>query len=390
MKELNALTRTFSESVIRMMTRICNQAGGINLAQGFPDWDTPEEIKEAAVRALRQGYNQYAITWGSPSLRRAIARKVQDYNRYPVDPETEITVCCGSTECMLSTMKAIINPGDEVVVFEPFYENYGPDALLSGATPRYVTLQPPDWRFDPQKLAAAFNQNTKAVILNSPNNPSGKVFSRAELEQIAELCRRWDAFCICDDIYEHILYDGAEHIAMASLEGMKERTITINSVSKTYSATGWRVGWAIAAPEVTDAIRKVHDFVTVGAAAPLQEAAAFALGLPGDYYRELQARYLEGRDYLYGVLEELGFNPSLPRGAYYIITEPVEIMERLGADDDFTLARRLIEVAGVATVPGSSFYADPAKGRRQVRFCFCKKPETLKRAAQGLRRLGRV
>jgi len=389
-KELNALTRTFSESVIRMMTRICNQAGGINLAQGFPDWDTPEEIKEAAVRALRQGYNQYAITWGSPSLRQAIARKVEDYNRYPVDPETEVTVCCGSTECMLSTMKAIINPGDEVVVFEPFYENYGPDALLSGATPRYVTLQPPDWRFDPEKLAAAFNQKTKAVILNSPNNPSGKVFSRGELEQIAELCRRWDAFCICDDIYEHILYDGAEHIAMASLEGMKERTITINSVSKTYSATGWRVGWAIAAPEVTDAIRKVHDFVTVGAAAPLQEAAAFALGLPDDYYRELQARYLEGRDYLYGVLEELGFNPSLPRGAYYIITEPVEIMERLGADDDFSLARRLIEVAGVATVPGSSFYADPAKGRRQVRFCFCKKPETLEQAAQGLRRLQKL
>ncbi len=387
MKPLNSLTELFTESVIRMMTRICNQAGGINLSQGFPDWDAPEPIKEAAVKALRDGFNQYAITFGQESLRRAIARKTEDYNGYPVDRDREITVVCGATEGMIATLKSIINPGDEVVIFEPFYENYGPDTLLSGAKPRYVTLHPPRWEFDPGELAAAFNERTKALIMNSPNNPTGKVFSRRELEQIAELCIRWDCYCVCDDIYEHILYDGARHIAMASLPGMRERTITINSVSKTYSATGWRVGWVIAPEPVTAAIRKVHDFLTVGAAAPLQEAAAVALELPDSYYRELQQRYQQARDFLYPVLERLGFHPVLPRGAYYIITEPVEIMQRLGAGDDFELAKRLIEVTGVATVPGSSFFSRPELGRRQVRFCFCKKMETLQGAAAGLEKL---
>ncbi len=390
MKELNRLTYQFTESVIRMMTRVCNQHGGINLAQGFPDWDAPAELVEAAVRALREGWNQYAVTFGQPRLRQAIAAKTEAYNHFPVDPDTEVTVVCGATEGMIATLKALINPGDEVVIFEPFYENYGPDTLLSGATPRYVTLYPPDWRFDPDELAAAFNPRTKAVVMNTPNNPTGKVFTRAELEVIAELCQRWDCYCVSDDIYEHILYDGAEHVSMASLPGMKERSIIINSVSKTYSATGWRVGWVIAPAEVTAAIRKVHDFLTVGAPCPLQEATVAALELPQSYYHQLQARYQRCRDLLYAVLEEQGFNPNLPRGAYYIITEPKELMAQLGCEDDFAFAYRLIELTGVATVPGSSFYAQPERGRFQARFCFCKRDETLQRAAEGLRRLNRA
>ncbi len=390
MKELNRLTYRFTESVIRMMTRVCNQHGGINLAQGFPDWDAPVELVEAAVRALRDGWNQYAVTFGQPRLRRAIAAKTESYNGFSVDPDTEVTVVCGATEGMIATLKALINPGDEVVIFEPFYENYGPDTLLSGATPRYVTLHPPDWRFDPDELAAAFTPRTKAVVMNTPNNPTGKVFTRAELEEIAALCQRWDCYCVSDDIYEHILYDGAEHVSMASLPGMKERSIIINSVSKTYSATGWRVGWVIAPAEVTAAIRKVHDFLTVGAPCPLQEATVAALELPQSYYHRLQARYQRCRDLLYAVLEEQGFNPNLPRGAYYIITQPKELMARLGCEDDFAFAYRLIELTGVATVPGSSFYAQPERGRHQVRFCFCKQDETLQRAAEGLRRLAGI
>ncbi len=387
MKALNRLTDQFAESVIRGMTRVCVAAGGINLAQGFPDWDAPEEIKDAACRAIRAGHNQYAITWGQPSLRAAIAERTEAYNRFTVDPESEITVTCGATEGMIATLKAIINPGDEVVIFEPFYENYGPDTLLSGATPRYVTLNPPDWRFDRDQLAAAFNERTKAVVMNTPNNPTGKVFSVEELEFIAGLCQQWNAFCVSDDIYEYILYDGAEHVSMASLPGMKELAITINSVSKTFSATGWRVGWVIANPEVTGAVRKVHDFLTVGAACPLQEAAAEALRLPEAYFRDLAQRYQKARDLLYGVLDELDFAPNRPAGAYYIMAEPAGLMQRLGVADDFALAHKLIELTGVATVPGSSFYSRPEKGAGQIRFCFCKKTETLEAAAEGLRRL---
>lgn len=387
MKPLNHLTNQFVESVIRGMTRVCVAAGGINLSQGFPDWDTPEEVKEAACRAVRAGHNQYAITWGQPSLRAAIAERTEAYNRFAVDPETEITVTCGATEAMIATLKAIINPGDEVVIFEPFYENYGPDTLLSGATPRYVTLHAPDWRFDEDELAAAFNEKTKAIVMNTPNNPTGKVFDRAELEFIAGLCQKWDAFCVSDDIYEYILYDGARHVSMASLPGMKELAITINSVSKTFSATGWRVGWVIANPEVTGAVRKVHDFLTVGAACPLQEASAEALRLPDSYFQDLAQRYQNARDFFYGVLEELGFNPNQPAGAYYIMAEPAELMERLKVADDFALAHKLIELTGVATVPGSSFYSRPESGAGQIRFCFCKKTETLEAAAAGLRRL---
>lgn len=390
MKPLNPLTYEFTESVIRMMSRLCMEAGGINLAQGFPDWDTPEEIKAAAQKAVQDGFNQYAITFGQPGLRQAIAKRAGEYNRIPLDPETDITVTCGSTEAMISSLKSIISAGEEVIIFEPFYENYGPDTLLSGATPRYVTLRWPDWSYDSGQLAQAFGPKTKAVILNTPHNPTGKVFNQAEMEEIAALCVKWDSYCITDEIYDHILYDGSEHISMASLPGMAERTMTINSVSKTYSATGWRVGWVIAPPEVTAAVRKVHDFLTVGAPAPLQEATAAALGLPESYYDDLRRRYDQGRRYLFDVLKDLGFNPVLPKGAYYIITEPEEIMKRLGAEDDFDLAKKLIATTGVATVPGGSFYSDPETGRRQVRFCFCKKPETLERAADGLKRLRNI
>lgn len=387
MKALNQLTGRFTESVIRMMTRICNQYNGINLAQGFPDWDVPEAIKEAAIKAIRDGINQYAVTWGAPGLRQAIAAKVQAYNHIPCDPDAQVTVTCGATEAMIATLKALINPGDEVVIFAPFYENYGPDSLLSGATPRYVTLRAPEWSFDPAELRAAFGPRTKAVILNTPHNPSGKVFSLAELELIAELCQEFRCYCVSDEIYEHILYDGARHVSPASLPGMEGLGITINSVSKTYSATGWRVGWVITPPEVTGAVRKVHDFLTVGAPAPLQEAAAMALTLGDDYYAGLAAAYQHARDLLLASLDQAGLKPYQPAGAYYIMTEVEHLLKRLGCADDMELAVRLIELTGVASVPGSSFYADPALGRNQLRFCFCKRDETLARAAEGLAKL---
>ncbi|MFZ5584725.1 MAG: pyridoxal phosphate-dependent aminotransferase [Thermodesulfobacteriota bacterium] len=388
MKPLNHLTERFGESVIRMMSRICNQYGGINLAQGFPDWDTPEPVKEAAIKAIKDGVNQYAVTWGAAGLRANIAARARSYNRLACDPDANVTVTCGATEAMIATLKAIINPGDEVVIFEPFYENFGPDTLLSGATPRYVTLRPPHWTYDPDELRAAFNANTKAIIINTPNNPTGRVFSLEELALIVELCQRWDAYCISDEIYEHILYDGAAHVSPASLPGMEGRGVTINSLSKTYSATGWRVGWVIAPEPVTLAVRKVHDFLTVGAAAPLQEAAAAALALPADYYAGLAGRYAGARRLLHDALEKAGFNPYLPKGAYYIMTEVAHLRRRLGCADDMALAVRLIELTGVATVPGGSFYRDPALGIDQLRFCFCKKEETLARAVEGLRKLG--
>src|SRR5213592_1219672 len=286
----------FTESVIREMTRLCQQHGGVNLAQGFPDFPAPESVKEAAARAVREDVNQYAITWGAKKLRDALAAKTRRFSGLSYDPETEMTVCCGSTECMAATLLALVNPGEEVVVFEPFYENYGPDAILSGAVPRFVKLRPPAWSFDPDELARAFSARTRAVIVNTPNNPTGKVFTRAELETIADLCRRHDALAVTDEIYEHILYDGAVHVPLATLPGMAARTITINGMSKTYSVTGWRVGWAIAPPTLTDAIRKVHDFLTVGAAAPLQEAGALALGLPPEYYEGLARAYEKRRE----------------------------------------------------------------------------------------------
>jgi aspartate/methionine/tyrosine aminotransferase len=376
----------FTESVIREMTRLALQHGAVNLAQGFPDFPAPEAIKQAAQQAIARDVNQYAITWGARPLREAIAEKFQRTQGLAVDPEREITVCCGSTEAMIAALLAVVDPGDEVVIFEPFYENYGPDAILCGAVPRYVKLRPPEWDFDPEELERAFGPRTRAIILNTPNNPTGKVFTRPELECIRDLCVRWDVYAITDEIYEHILYDGAEHISIATLAGMRERTITINGLSKTYSVTGWRIGWAIAAAELTAAIRKVHDFLTVGAAAPLQEAGAVALRLPDEYYRRLAADYGARRDRLLAHLERAGFRCYRPAGAYYIMTDISAFLPRCGADD-VAFARYLVEQIGVAVVPGSSFYCHPADGTRQVRFCFCKRDETLDAAGARLLRL---
>lgn len=378
--QVSERSRRFTESVIREMTRLCQQHGGVNLAQGFPDFPAPEAIKQEAARAVMADVNQYAITWGARRLRDALARKHARFTGLQYDPEREIVVCCGSTECMAATLLALVNPGDEVVVFEPFYENYGPDAILSGATPRFVTLREPDWSFDPAELAAAFNARTRAVVVNTPNNPTGKVFTRAELEQIAALCRKWDVVAITDEIYEHIVYDGAEHVALAALEGMRERTVTISGVSKTYSVTGWRIGWCLAPPELTNAIRKVHDFLTVGAPAPLQEAAAVALELPEAYYTQLAEGYRQRREYLVPALEAAGFRTFPPRGAYYVMTD----ISGFGFDDDITFARWLVSEVGVAAVPGSSFYADPASGRHRLRFQFARRRETLEAAVERL------
>jgi len=384
--QLSAKASQFTESVIREMTRLALQYKAVNLSQGFPDFPAPAEIKRAAQDAIAADINQYAITWGAKSLRNAIAEKFASTGGFAIDPEREITVCCGSTEAMMSAMMAIINPGDEVVVFEPFYENYGPDAILSGASPRFVKLHPPNWNFDPDELAAAFTPSTKAIILNTPNNPTGKVFTRAELEMIRDLCVRSNAYVITDEIYEHMLYDGAKHISMATLEGMRDRTITINALSKTYSVTGWRVGWAIASPEVSSAIRKVHDFLTVGAAAPLQEAGAVALKSPPSYYENLAKEYLARRDRLLGILTAAGFRCFKPHGAYYIMTD----ISAFGFPDDVAFAKYLVKDVGVASVPGSSFYRNPADGRTHVRFTFCKTEKTFQAAAERLAKLKRA
>ena len=370
----------FTESVIREMTRLSDEHGAVNLSQGFPDFAAPEAVKPAARDAIAADINQYAVTWGARPLREAVAREFTRRYGVAVDPDTQVTVCCGSTEAMMSTMLATLDPGDEVVVFEPFYENYGPDAILSGAVPRYVTLHEPDWTVDPDALAAAFNDRTRAIIINTPNNPTGKVFTRAELTTIAELCRRWDVLAITDEIYEHIIYDGCRHVPMAAIDGMADRTVTLNSLSKTYSVTGWRVGWAIAPPGLTGAIRKVHDFLTVGAAAPLQEAGAVALSFPEPYYAELAAGYQRRRDMLLALLEPRGFVCFTPRGAYYVMTD----IGGFGFADDVEFSRYLVQEVGVAVVPGSSFYHDPALGRTKVRFTFCKRDETLQEAGRRL------
>ena len=388
----------FTESVIREMTRLAMKHNAVNLSQGFPDFAAPAEVKEAARQAVADDINQYAITWGAKPLRDAIVEKFARTQGVTVDPEREITVCCGSTEAMMSVMMAVINPGDEMVVFEPFYENYGPDAILSGATPRFVRMQPPsgengEWTFDRDELASAFGPQTKAIILNTPNNPTGKVFTREELEFIRDLCLRWNSYCITDEIYEHILYDGTQHISMARIEGMRERTIVINGMSKTYSVTGWRVGWAIAPPEPTQAIRKVHDFLTVGAAAPLQQAGAIALQSPQAYYDGLASTYLKKRERLLKILTDSGFVVFKPRGAYYIMTDisrfrfPETDPRFAASTRDVAFAKYLVQEIGVACVPGSSFYNNPCDGASQVRFTFCKKDETLAAAEQRLAKL---
>jgi aminotransferase len=368
------------------MTRKALEHDAMNLAQGFPDFPAPAEIKRAAIEAIEADVNQYAITWGARSLRHALAAKL-DREGLPIDPELEVTVTCGATEAMMSTMLALINPGDEVVIFEPFYENYGPDAILSGATPRFVSLQPPTWALDQAGLEAAFSDRTKVVILNTPNNPTGKVFSEDELASIGALCIKHNAVAVTDEIYEHMVYSRPErrlaHRSMITMPGMRDRTVVVNGMSKTYSVTGWRVGWTIAAADITAAIRKVHDFLTVGAAAPLQEAGAMALALPSDYYETLCSSYRERRDLLCEALDHAGFGVFVPDGAYYVMTD----ISGFGFADDLAFSNYLVEEIGVAVVPGSSFYSDSSRGAQQVRFAFCKRKETLREASLRLQRL---
>jgi aminotransferase len=377
----------FTESVIREMTRVSAQYGGVNLAQGFPNFPPPRVLVEAAHRALDGDFHQYAITWGARNLREAIAQKFERFYGQRVDPERQVTVCCGSTEAMLSTLLAVLDPGDEIVIFEPFYENYGPGAIISGAKPVFVPLEPPDFSFDPDRLARAFTPRTKAIVFNSPNNPTGKVFSRRELEIIAELCQRHNVIAITDEIYEHMVYDGLQHIPIATLPGMADRTITISGVSKSYSVTGWRIGYTISSPEMAVGIRRAHDFVTVGAPAPLQEAAVTALNLPDSYYVALREAYQARRDLLRGLLDKAGFRTFDIQGAYYILTECAHFLERYGLSDDTAFAMFLIKEVGVATVPGSSFYAHPELGRTKIRFCFPKTDDVLLEAGQRLQRL---
>jgi aminotransferase len=377
---------SFTESVIRDMTRLANLHGAINLGQGFPDFAAPAALKGAAARAIAEDHNQYPITWGVPAFREAIAAKyARDYGM-SVDPETELCVTCGSTEAMIATMLGVLDPGDEVVVFEPFYENYGPDAILSDAVPRLVTLRPPDWTLDGAELRAAFSDRTRAVVVNTPNNPTGKMFSRGELEAIAALCVRYDAIAITDEIYEHIVYDGVEHVPMATIPGMEDRTVTISALSKTYSVTGWRVGWAVAPAPLMAGIRPVHDFLTVAAAAPLQVAGITALELPASYYEEMVAGYAARRETIMRILADAGFEARPPSGAYYVMAD----CSHLGLGDDVATARHLVEHVGVATVPGSSFFSDPADGAHLLRFAFCKELATLEAAGERLTSLGRT
>ena len=381
--QISEKAERFTESVIREMNRLAVEAGAVSLAQGFPDFPAPEELKEAACRAIGEDVNQYAITWGAAELRRAVATKTGRFHPgWEVDPQTQVTVTCGATEAMVAALLAVLNPGDEVVIFEPFYENYGPDAILAGAVPRYVTLHAPDWSIDPDELRAAFNSKTRAIIVNSPHNPTGKVYARAELELIAGLCIEHDVLAITDDIYQHIVFEG-EHIPLATLPDMADRTIAIDSMSKTYSVTGWRVGWTIASPALTIGIRRVHDFLTVGAAAPLQQAAVVALSFPDGYYAHLVADYRARRALIMPALEAAGLRISIPAGAYYVMTDTRD----LTTDDDVTFARRLIRDPGIAAVPGSSFFSRPELGRHNLRFAFPKRHSTLLAAAERLARI---
>lgn len=372
-------TGTFTESVIREMTRVARTHGAINLAQGMPDFAMPEPMKEAAVAAIRGDINQYAITWGSPPLRLAIAEKYRRMYGLEVDPEREVTVACGSTEAMAATFLALLDPGDEVIIPEPFYENYGPDAILAGARPVFVPLEPPSWGLDPDRLNRAFSRRTRALILNTPHNPTGRVFTRDEITRVAELCIEHDVTVFTDDPYEYIIYAGQHH-PIATWPGMRERTVTISSLSKTFSCTGWRIGYAIAPHETTNAIRKVHDFLTVGAPAPLQAAAAVGFAFDAEYFNHLARDYRVRRDVLAHALAEAGFRFSVPEGAYYIVADFSDLSDL----PDVEFATWLAREVGVATVPGSSFYHERELGRKYVRFAFCKRLETLEAAAERL------
>ena len=379
----SARVAEFKESVIREMTRLAVKNGAVNLAQGFPDFAAPAEVKTAAQNAIADDVNQYSITWGAKPFRDAIRDYYQHFYGLEIDPERELTVCCGATEGMIATLLALLNPGDEVVLFEPFYENYWPDSQLSGAVCRFVTLRPPDWTFDPDELRSAFTKRTRALILNSPNNPTGRVFSPGELTMLANLCEEHDCLLITDEIYEHIIFDGERHIPPITLRGMRDRCVLVNSLSKTYSVTGWRVGWVIAAPDLTASIRKVHDFLTVGAAAPLQKAGVTALNLPDRYYTDLARNYQTKRNLLVGILENAGLHCYVPKGAYYIMCD----ISSFEFKHDVAFCQYLVEDIGIAAVPGSSFFSDPVDGSHLIRFCFAKKPETLEAAAQRLQKL---
>jgi aminotransferase len=379
-RHASARASSFTESVIREMTRLANEHGAINLGQGFPDFPAPEEVKEAARRAIAEDHNQYPITWGVPAFRESIAATYARDHGLDVDPETEIAVTCGATEAMAASFLGLLDPGDEVVVFEPFYESYGPDAIMAGASLRYVTLRPPHWSFDPEELSAAFGPRTRAIVIGTPHNPTGKVFSGEELTLIAELCVEHDAIAITDEIYDHITYDGARHIPIATMPGMRERTVTINALSKTYAVTGWRVGWAMAPPPLMAGIRATHDFLTVAAATPLQIAGVTALGLPTSYYEGMRFEYAQRRDVMMRVLAEAGFSAEAPRGAYYVMAD----VSSLGLADDVATARYLVEEVGVAGVPGSSFYSRPELGSHLLRFAFPKRLETLEEAGRRL------
>lgn len=384
--------RNFTESVIREQTRMAHAHGAVNLAQGFPDFPCDEVIKDLARAAIDRDHNQYSMTWGMPGLRQAIAAKARSYNGITADPDRNVTVTCGATEAMASAFMSLVDPGREVILFQPFYENYNPDAFLAGAKPVYVTLREPDWSFDPKELARAFNNKTAALVLCTPHNPTGKVFTRAELEVVAALCQKWGVMVFSDEIYEHILYDGAVHVSPASVPGLEDLTVTINSASKTYGITGWRVGWAIAPERMTNSLRQVHDFMTVCAATPLQEAVRGALALPDSFYRGLAGHYRKRRDYLVGGLEALGFHCHVPKGAYYVMADVGDLLKaNPGFKDEAGLARHLVQEVKVAAVPGGSFYKTLATVSRtrirvqpKLRFCFCKKEETLALALERL------
>jgi aminotransferase len=377
---------SFTESVIREQTRLAMLHGAINLSQGFPDFSAPTELKEAARQAIAHDINQYPITWGAEAFRDAIARKYAGlYGMTWVQPERHVTVTCGSTEAMIASMLGVLDPGDEVVIFEPFYENYGPDTIISGAVPRTVTLHPPEWTFDETDLRDAFNERTRGVVINTPNNPTGKVFSRPELEVISELCQRWDAIVFTDEIYEHITYDGCAHVPPGSVPGLEDRTVTISALSKTYAVTGWRVGWVVAPEILTGAIRGMHDFLTVAAPAPLQEAGATALAMPPEFYERTAEEYRERRDLTMKILDDAGFQATAPQGAYYVMAD----CSHLWLGDDVAVAKHLVENVGVAVVPGSSFFSDPSSGAHLVRFAFPKRLETLEAAGERLRTLAR-
>jgi aspartate/methionine/tyrosine aminotransferase len=379
----SARVSQFKESVIREMTRLAILHGAVNLAQGFPDFPAPPEVKQAACDAINADINQYTITWGAKAFRDAIAQYYRRFYSIEIDPERELAVCCGATEGMVASMLALLDQGDEIVVFEPFYENYWPDSQLSGTSVRYVPLRPLLWTFDPDELRAAFTPRTRAVVINTPNNPTGRVFNIDELTAIARLCQEFDALAITDEIYEHITFDNQRHIPILTLPGMRDRSVLVNSLSKTFSVTGWRVGWVVAPPELTSSIRKVHDFLTVGAAAPLQQAGILALGLPDNYYARLAEMYEGKRNMMLEALSSVGFVCSRPHGAYYVMAQT----GKFDFASDISFCDYLVREIGVAAVPGSSFFSDPALGSKWIRFCFAKKPETIAAAGERLQRL---